>query len=69
MKGGMPRAEPYFEQQKTGNHDCQVHAINNTYGDRLLTTNMLHNLFRNKVLEDSERATVWKATYNENQRI
>jgi hypothetical protein len=27
---------------------------------------MLHIFIRNKVLEDLERATGWKATYNEN---
>jgi len=67
MKVGMPRAELYFEQQEPGSHNCQVHAINNAHGDCLLTTRMLHNFIRNKALEDPERATGWKATYNENQ--
>ena len=65
----MPRAELNFEQQEPGSHNCQVHAINNVYGDRLLTTRMLHNFIRNKALEDRERATGWKATYNENQEF
>jgi len=57
----------YFEQQEFGSHNCQVHAINNVCGECLLTTRMLHNFITNKALEDSERATVWKATYTENQ--
>jgi hypothetical protein len=28
---------------------------------------MLHNFIRTNTLEDSERATGWKTTYNENQ--
>jgi hypothetical protein len=59
---------PYFEQQELGSHNCQVHAINNICGECLLTTRMLHGFIRNEaLLEDSERATGWKATYNENQ--
>jgi len=61
------RAELYFEEQEPGSHNCQVQAINNVYGDCLLTNSMLHNFIRNKALEDPERATGWKATYNENQ--
>jgi hypothetical protein len=30
---------------------------------------MLYNIIRNKALEDPERVTGWKATYNENQEF
>jgi hypothetical protein len=67
MKVGMPRAVQYFEQQESGSHNCQVHAINNIFGACLLTTKMLHEFIRSKALEDSEFAPNWKATYNESQ--
>jgi CMP-2-keto-3-deoxyoctulosonic acid synthetase len=68
IKVGMPMVDGlYFEQQKLGSHNCQVLVINIVCDECLLTTRMLRDFIRNKALEDSERATGWKATYNENQ--
>jgi hypothetical protein len=68
MKVGIAMVDGlYFEQQEYGSHNCQVCAINKVCGKCLLTTRMLHNFISNKALEDSERATGWKATYNKNQ--
>jgi hypothetical protein len=68
MRVGVPLEadDLYFEQQKSGSHGFQVHAINNVYGKYFLTTKMLHAFIRRrKALEVLKLATAWKATYIE----
>ena len=62
-KMGMPRCsnEIYFERQAHGSTNCQVHAINNTFGDCIFTPEALQGFIEVMRREDTDRA--WDQAY------
>ena len=64
QKLGMPASsrEIYFEQQDEDSNNCQVHALNNTYGDCILTPESLRGFIQVKKREE-EGNTCWDYVY------
>lgn len=56
---GMLRSEVYFEKQPSGSRTCQIHALNNTIGHRLLTRSVLLQYLQNRAASDPELASLF----------